>query len=264
MSQIATYGIAGVDLDQWDLMLGSTYRAPVATRLTSMVVPGRHGHLAAGARTFTAPQLTLVLSPLRNGTSVAAFEALNDALTALAAMPTLLLTKTVDGVTREAEARLLSLNWDPTAIQWGRVAEATLTLEIPGVFWRDRAWALHTVPAGATVDLADLAGTGPTADAMVRFASGTNATLTDVVSGTSIGVSGTQASYSYVDLATMQAWYSPGTQIWAPTAERLDAQVTYGGRGPLEITPQVGTDLSRSVRLTASVLTVIRARRAWL
>ena len=265
----ATYTVEGIDLDRWDLLLGTTYRLPVAAVLQSVGIPGRHGHLPVGLPTFSAPPMVCQLAPTRPDGSLAEFERMNDALAALAGHPYPTMTRRVGEAVTQAKVRLLNVSWDPSAIEHGHTARATLTYEVPGVFWRDPAPTDVAVAAG-THSVTALAGTAPVSDAVVRFDPGASSSrsLHDTTSDTGIqidtaGVSG----YAYVDLSTLAAWSSASAAAWnIPGSGRLDAAVSYPAAGPLQLWPKVteaGGNLVRSVELLAHNPATIRGRRAW-
>lgn len=254
-----TYEVGGVDLGRWQVTRGTTYRPATSTSRSSVNVPGRHGAIPVGLPTFEVPQVTLKLSPFRDGKLDAGVqESEVDMLTALLASPAVKLRRTIGGVTVEAEARLVSLDFPAELFRFGRWATVTAVLELPGVFWRDTTVTELSLPAGSST-LTELAGTAPIADAVVQWASASGtASVTDSSTRTSISVRASGAAT--VDVGRMQAWASTS---WTRSGSSLNAAIDYAGPGPLQLWPSQDKT-SRAVKVNSTHACKIRARRAWL
>lgn len=264
------YTLSGVDLRRWRAVRGTTYRAPVSTRRTSVAVPGRHGDLAVGRSTYATPTVVIELRP-GMAQSAAALETLNDDLAALGGSQGLTVRRAAAGTTREASARLVSMDWD-TTIDWGIWSGVTLVLELPNVFFRDTTFQTLDVPAGPSTHTV-LAGSAPIIDAVVRWEWATAPqpkSLVDVTTGTGVSVDPAISSgtYVYIDAGALQAWRANGSAQWdRPAGSWEDSRLDYPGPGPLQLWPAVresGGNLIREVRLQASHPCTIRYRRSWL
>ena len=254
-----TYEVGGVDLGRWKITRGTTYRPTASTSRSGVNVPGRHGVIPVGLPTFEVPQVTLHLSPFRDGEpDMDAQESEVDMLTALFASPDVKLRRQIGTVTVEAEARLVSLDFPAERFRFGRWASVTVVLELPGAFWRDLDATEVSLPAGQST-ITELAGTAPITDAVVQWESATGtASVTDAGTRTSISVRASGAAT--VDVGLMQAWASAS---WERSGSSLNAAIDYAGPGPLQLWPIQGKT-SRVVKVSCTHACKIRARRAWL
>lgn len=273
-----TYLLNALDADRWQLLRDTTHQLDVGMRRSSVVIPGRPGEIATG-RDAEAPTMALILAP--RGADLD--RQLDDVSTLLTA-PTLTCTRVADGVSRVADVELVGHVWHPDRMLRHRRAVATVTLSIPGVWWRDPATMDVSLAAGAQTILpagtppVDRVGSAPVTDAIVRFALQAAApSITDTLTGTGVSVANnaTATQYTYLDAGRLQAWVSTSASAWtAPGSGRLDHLVDYPGPGPLAITPQLrlgatGTDdqrwaaRARVADVVASHAVVLRYRRSW-
>lgn len=236
------YSINGLPMERWRVRRGTTVRTDISTRRSSVVVPGMHGHIAAGMITNEAPLLTLQLRPLLppEQKSSKTLDDFADDLRALIGSPRLTIRRDFSGVIAEAEAALVSHTWDVSEFMCGRTERVNVTLEVPGVFWRGLDWVTKTIPAGSSVVFDD--STAPIVDAVVSFAgSAADPMLTDVVSGTGLGFIGTPGgNAAFVDAGTMQAWAGSAAD-WELAGSDLNSSVDYPGAGILQLWPTPGT-----------------------
>ena len=281
---VATYHVDGVDASRWTLVRGSTYRATVTARRSTVEVPGRHGVIDARALApLEAPTVTLELRPaVDQRVDVDALEGDVDDLVAAFSTPGLMLEREVGSRRVSAAAVLESITPDEEWVA-GHFAKVTVGLRLPGVFWRG-----DVVETSGQADF----GTGFVTDAVVRM-QGVDPELHDEVTGTGIAWRGTvpSGSYVFIDAGSLQAWTSTSPDAWSMSGVDVSSGVDYPARGPLQIKSRVvSTDdpplfpseglypseglfpsegsafgsLTRSSSLHASGPYTIRARTAWL
>ena len=258
-----TYSINGIDLDRWDVMLGTTHQLGATMARSVVSVPGMDGEIISGRSAAEAPLLTLVLDPKKTATTT--LDAAVDDLATLLSAPTITVQRITTGSTRQAVGVLVGHTWDPNMFYTDQLSSVSITLSIPGVWWRDTATADSTLVAGSNT-LTTAVGSAPITDAIIRFAlDAANPSLTDVATGTGISVAydATAAEYIFVDVDQLQAWKSTSSSQWTrPGSGLLDSSVSYPGPGPLRISP-VLTAVRREAVLTSSHAAVARLRKAW-
>lgn len=257
------YSINGIDLDRWDVMLGTTHQLNALMSRSVVSVPGMDGEIVSGRSVAEAPLLTLVLDPKK--TATATLDQMVDDLATLLAAPTITVQRVTTSSTRQAIGSLVGHTWDPNAFYTDQISSVTITLSIPGVWWRDTATADTALVAGSNT-LTTAVGSAPITDAIIRFAlDAANPSLTDTATGTGISVAydATATEYIYVDAGQLQAWKSTSSSQWTrPGSGLLDSSVSYPGPGPLRISP-VLTVVQREAVLSSSHAAMIRLRKAW-
>lgn len=261
-----TYRINALDVNRWLLVTPSTYIANVTRERQAVKIPGRDGEIMVGRSTVTPRVLTLTLLPGPTATDDA--DAMIDDLTALLSMESVIVQRVTPTSTREAVAEVTGHSWDGNSAP-GTDTPVTVSLTLPGVYWRDTTAATTALVAGSTaLDV----GSAPVTDAVVRFAlDAANPVLTDAQTGTGISVAhdAVATDYIYVDCGQLQAWKSASSSQWtrpSSSAAWLDALVSYPGPGPLRMTPAVtesGGMLSRLATLTSSHTASVRFKKAW-
>ena len=261
-----TYRINALDTQRWLILSPTTYVANVTRERQAVKIPGRDGEIMVGRSTVTPRALTLTLLPGPTASDDA--DAVIDDLTALLSMESVIVQRVTPTSTREAVAEVTGHSWDGMSAP-GTYTPVTVSLSLPGVYWRDTTATTAALVAGSTaLDV----GSAPVTDAVIRFAlDAANPILTDTQTGTGISVAydAVATDYIYVDCGQLQAWKSASSGQWTRPASStawLDALVSYPGPGPLRMTPAVtesGGVLSRRATLTSSHPASVRFKKAW-
>lgn len=288
-----TKRLNGIDLHArdrgWSLQNESSVQVARSTRRAPVRRRGSHGTMrrqwALPVYDEATARLTWTLTP-RPGQPAEDLYAVHDQLVSLLAHPALTYEHVVDGVVRSAGAELETVS-EPADHVAGRSMRVSATLALADPFLRgqDADWTLAAGQNTSTL----LAGTGPVADALVRFGPGTvDPSVVDAISGTGVSWAGTVPSgqYLYLDPAGWRAWTSSSTTAWAgPAQASATAAMDFPGPGRLQLWPAVTLDhglypsallypssalfpevegIVRDVVVTASDPCVIRGRTAWL
>lgn len=253
----------------------TTWKMNVSTRQTVIELAGQHGNLNPGLPIFESS--TVSMQALVMAASEAAVEEAVSHFTALCASPTLTLTRTSDGVTATAAAKLVSISpsdWHPDA--W--MCRITALFAIPGVFLRGDVWTSDVLAANwdlTGVELTGLSGsTAPVGDAILRVTGPcTNPYVSDPTSGTGLQYTGTVSAgqYLFMSARPLRARLSSSSTDWASGGTDVSAALTYPAAGRLQLWPAVQSATVRKVlfswtgsgRTTATKLTV-RAQGAYL
>lgn len=233
--QPSGYLVDGIDLSPIGTIQGTTWRPTISTARTEVTIPGRHGVYFHPRPRFEAPQVTLHLL-VEADSSVEDLWRAADRVSTTLAQPVTTLTRYFGSIRHEAVAQLVSTDFDPSQLKVGHFARATAVYTIPGVFWRGVGYEELRVPAGESTVQVD--STAPIVDAVVSFAgSAADPMLTDLTTGTGIGLIGTPGGARvFADAGTAQAW-SGAAGNWAPTAASMSPRLDYPGAGMLQLTP---------------------------
>lgn len=250
------------------LLKGTLHRPAVSVRRSVVQRPGLHGVVPAGGVVFDEP--TVRLRVFVESPTAAAFEVAVAALMARLARPgDITLTRIAGGVETAAIARLVGVS-EPVYYP-DRAADHTITLAIPGVFFRDPApISTAALAAQANVVAAPLTalagGSGPISDAVVRVAGPcTQVSVSDPASGTGLSWSGALAagSYLYLDAASLSARISTSASAWDSGGTVVTGGLDYPGAGPLQLWPQPAISVTGVGRASTTTV-MVRARRAFL
>jgi hypothetical protein len=282
--------VDGVSLDAftWRTRLGTQLVGRPASRVADVALSGAHGIVPSLLDPYEAQQITLRMgiygsTPDGEGSGAAELERNVDALLGLFPSGRLveLRREQADGTWRAVEAKV-SASVMPD-VRPGVLAEATVVLTAPGVFWRDPdpvEWSQAAPVSGTVYDVAPLTGaTAPITDALVLVTGpGGNPQVTDDASGSWVRFDGALGIDEQVrfDPATFSAVRGVGIG-WDGAGTDVTGQVSNGGPGSgsrwLHLVPAVQgvdpRDRRVSVSLTAASMTTgsalaVRARRAWL
>lgn len=238
------YQLNGVPLDTaWcHVLLGSNVVAAISSVEDVLEVSGRHGAIPSGVPpVYKSRSLTIQLAAHgRDQWWVQVQRVLM-----LATQPRLTLSRTVGDVVQQADVSLRSLSADSEVV--GRYSKFTLVFDLPTVFWRGAERESSWIDAGESVLLpkpgesllrtwwtgepnnspsilhilrcrqAGGLSTAPLTDIILRLPKGvTQATVTDVASGTGISWQGAASTsqYTYVSAETLDAWRATAADAW--------------------------------------------------
>lgn len=127
------YAINGqkLDADHCRVTAGSTWLAGISPRRDVVAIPGVHGGVPSPySPVFDEREITIRIGIAGE----LAFNAETRRIATLCAMPSVTITRTVDGMTQQAACELKSLA--PDTEVYGRVEQLTAVFAMPGVWWR--------------------------------------------------------------------------------------------------------------------------------
>lgn len=261
MSGLA-YAINGIPLedDMTIVQLGSTFLSELSVARTVVSVPNRNGSVPTGGLpVFDERKITIKLFNHGQG-----FERRLRQLLRAFTMPTLTLSRTVDGVGQQASVQLVSLSPDGDE-RLGLFEAYTVVLAMPNVFWEAKNAQSVTLPlTGGT--LTGLTCDAPLTGLVFQLPSKiTQFTATDPVSGTGVSWQGTANSgYTYVDSASLQFWQSTSPVAFA-TVKPSSVGVDYPSGGILQVSANAQGTYALTCAVTgASVGNItVRFKQQW-
>lgn len=265
------FELSGVNLSRFGIQRGTTLRAGAATEMATVQVPGRSGAIITSSQPVYSPgqwvgNFRVRPREAQPGTDQgqAEMDALIDGLSRLAYKPGQNLVRVLpaldyDGGTRRQAAAVTAQSVTFGEYLAGFYQDVTVTLAMPGVFFRDENPVTTDIDGGYAGGLAG--GSGPIFDPIIRlYGPFERATVTGQ-GGTGVSWTGavTAGRVLAIDVATLSATIN-GTPA---------GHVDYPPAGPLELWPtgpngSIPITVSLSGASTSTRRPSITARRSYL
>lgn len=261
MSGLA-YAINGIPLedDMTIVQLGSTFLSELSVARTVVNLPNRNGSVPTGGLpVFDERKITIKLFNHGQG-----FERRLRQLLRAFTMPTLTLSRMIDGVEQQASVQLVSLSPDGDE-RLGLFESYTVVLAMPGVFWKAKNEQSVILPLTGGV-LTGLSCDAPLTGLVFQLpAKTTQFTASDPVSGTGVSWQGAASDgFTYVDSGRLQYWKSTSPLAFAPV-KPSSVGVDYPSGGILQVSANAEGKYALTCGITGTTTgnITVRFKQQW-